>query len=107
MPEQKRIVGRGFKQRFNLMQAAEPTNETMQLEAAWSTDSDPDALDRLLSGLGEAYVVDGRVRWDAPNGLAPVFTDYLQSSVRELNGRLDAGILAIDGAGNIVPRTSF
>jgi hypothetical protein len=96
-------VGRGYTQTFDLLDARASSDESMRLEALWSTDNRGPDLDETLSDLGDAHIVGGRVRWDPPAGLDPVFADYLARSVEELNRRLGAGTLVIDPHGNITP----
>lgn len=103
----RRPVGRGYSQEFDLLQAATSSLDTSRtLEAAWNGDGGGrggEHLDDLLTDLGEAYIEDGRVKWDPPPRLDPTYVDYLSQSVEDLNSRLRSGNLTIDEDGNIRP----
>lgn len=97
----RRPVGRGYSQEFDLLQAATSSLDASRtLEAAWNGDGGGrggEHLDDLLTDLGEAYIEDGRVKWDPPPRLDPTYVDYLSQSVEDLNSRLRSGNLTIDG----------
>jgi hypothetical protein len=117
--QQRQLVTRGYKQEFDLREAAAPSlrsadtstqlpkgvsEVSAKIEAAWSSDGGGRGgkdLDDIISGLGAAYVQGGRVVWDPPPGLHPTYMNYLSWSVEELNNRLQAGTLTIDEDGNI------
>jgi hypothetical protein len=102
----RKPVGRGYTETFQVTDSAGASELSRTLEATWSEPSrgeGGDALDDLLSGLGQAYVDEGRVKWIAPSNLDASFREYLSQSVDELNKRLEAGELIVDEDGNIRP----
>jgi hypothetical protein len=110
MPRQRKPVGRGYREDFDLIDATvSALDVSMRLEAVWSGSGGGRGgrdLDDLLSDLGDAYIEAGVVKWDPPEGLDSTFIDYLSSSLRELNNRLQAGSVTIDDDGNIRPAES-
>ncbi|HEY6747243.1 MAG TPA: hypothetical protein VI357_16185 [Mycobacteriales bacterium] len=107
MPQARRPVGTSFEQQLDLLGATsstDPSAETWQLLASVGHGRG-EQLDALLGGLGDAYIEDGEVRWDAPAGLDHALVGYLSRSVDELNARLRAGELTLDQRGNIRPPT--
>ena len=102
----RKSVGRGNTERFQVADSAGPSELSKSLEATWSEPGrgeGGDALDDVLSGLGQAYVDEGRVKWIAPSNLDAAFREYLSQSVDELNKRLEVGELIVDDDGNIRP----
>jgi|SRR5687767_15959983 hypothetical protein len=110
MPErQRKPVGRGYRQEFNLLEAMAARDVSTELEAVWSdagSGQGGDALDDLMTNLGSAYIEAGRVQWIEEPGLHRVFIDYFKRSVTELNNRLQDGTLTLDENGNISPTAS-
>ena len=102
----RKPVGKSYTQIFEVTDSAGPSELSKTLEATWSEPGrgeGGDALDDLLSSLGQAYVDEGRVKWIAPSNLDASFREYLSQSVDELNKRLEAGELIVDEDGNIRP----
>jgi hypothetical protein len=103
----RKPVRSGYRQEFNLL-AARATGEGVvatDLDRAWSSNGGGQGgghLDDLLTNLGSAYIELGRVNWEPPDGLDPVFVDYLSQSVAELNRLLGYGAVRLDDDGNIV-----
>jgi hypothetical protein len=79
---------------------------TRTLAAIWSSDGGGQGgrpLDKALTDLGESYIENDRVVWEPPADLSPAYADYLSQSVAELNRLIEAGVVQIDGDGNIRP----
>jgi hypothetical protein len=118
--EQKRRQSMGkYKEEFDLLQSADPSfrsgdspqpreasETTRKLEDLWSSGGQGrggEDLDEFLSGLGDPYIEEGRVKWDPPPDHDPIFVDYLSRSVEALNDRLQTGAIRIDAGGEIRP----
>jgi len=89
-----------------LSQPQEASEISRRLEAVWFSEGGErggDDLDDFLSDFGNSYVEEGRVKWDPPSDLDPIFIEYFSRSVEELNTRIGLGIIKIDENGNIRP----
>jgi hypothetical protein len=110
MARQRKPVGRGYREDFDLLEAGISAQDvSRRLETAWSGTGGGRGgqdLDDLLSDLGDAYIQGGIVKWNPPEGLDPTYVDYLSRSVGELNNQLQAGTVVIDDDGNIRPAES-
>lgn len=87
--------------------SARPLNDvTRALNAIWSSDGGGQGgrpLDDALTRLGESFIEGGRIVWEPPADLDPVYTDYLSESVAQLNRLIERGVVVIDEEGNIRP----
>jgi hypothetical protein len=82
---------------------------TRRLEEVWSSAGGGQGgrpLDDSLTTLGESYIQNDRVVWEAPGDLDPEYVDYLGQSVEQLNSLIDRGLVEIDADGNIRPTAS-
>jgi len=112
-------IGNGYTEEFELarpmaasdltaaVSASREASETSRrFVALWSSEGGNrggDELDDFLSDLGNAYVEDGRLRWDPPSDLDPVVANYFSRSIDELNKQIDLDVMRIDDEGNIRP----
>ena len=106
--QQPQPIRRDYRLRLDLLSAtAGKQDASSRLNAILSgrRNDQSQALDDLLSELGNAYVESGRVGWEPPSDLDPTLASYLAQSIEALNKRMDAGDLSIED-GNIVPSES-
>ncbi|RWP37431.1 hypothetical protein [Mesorhizobium sp.] len=110
--DSRRPLNRGFVQEFDLRQSltesqvretAAISKKLQSLLPDENSEQSGHDLDELLYSLGDSYVEDGRVRWNAPPDLDPVLADYFSRSVEALNKRIGDGDIKIDENGDIRP----
>lgn len=118
-PKNRQTIGRAKVQEFDLLKSTKSSlitkatpetreipNSSKRLQALlWNEDGEQggDDLDELLSILGDAYIEEGRVKWDPPADLDPILLSYFSRSIQELNKLIEHGAIRIDDNGDIRP----